>query len=298
MADVAQVAVVLNPEAGRGRGKRSAQHIGDLLSARGVAYTLRTSRSAGEAGALARKAAAEGARVVAAAGGDGTLNEVLNGLFGTSAALGVIPLGTGNDFARHVGIPADLDRAVEVLASGALRKVDVGECNGRYFLNIAGCGFDAVVAARVNAGYRLLRGTPAYLAAVAQSLAAYRPAHMLIETDQERLDSDVMLCAIANTQSYGGGMRIAPEASIEDGLLDVCVVRRVGRLEFLRAFPRVFRGTHVDHPKFTHFTARAVNIRSDVPLPVLVDGEVNGTTPVVARIHPAAVAMVLPPRDR
>lgn len=297
MGDVGRVAVVLNPMAGRGRGRRSAQRIKDLLSARRLDYTLWTAQRAGEAGALARQAVDQGAAVVVAAGGDGTLNEALNGIFGSPASLGILPLGTGNDFARHVGIPADLDQAVEVLTSGTHRRVDVGECNGRYFLNIAGCGFDAVVAERVNAGYRMLHGTPAYLAAVAQSLASYRPAHMVIQADQERLESDVMLCSIANTQSYGGGMRIAPGASIEDGLLDVCVVRQVGRLEFLRAFPRVFRGTHVDHPKFAHFTAHSVTIQSDVPLPVLIDGEVVGTTPVVARIHPAAIEMLLPPRE-
>jgi diacylglycerol kinase (ATP) len=297
MGDVGRVAVVLNPMAGRGRGRRSAQRIKDLLSARRLDYTLWTAQRAGEAGALARQAVDQGAAVVVAAGGDGTLNEALNGIFGSPASLGILPLGTGNDFARHVGIPADLDQAVEVLTSGTHRRVDVGECNGRYFLNIAGCGFDAVVAERVNAGYRMLHGTPAYLAAVAQSLASYRPAHMVIQADQERLESDVMLCSIANTQSYGGGMRIAPGASIEDGLLDVCVVRQVGRLEFLRAFPRVFRGTHVGHPKFAHFTAHSVTIQSDVPLPVLIDGEVVGTTPVVARIHPAAIEMLLPPRE-
>lgn len=297
MGDVGRVAVVLNPMAGRGRGRRSAQRIKDLLSARRLDYTLWTAQRAGEAGALARQAVDQGAAVVVAAGGDGTLNEALNGIFGSPASLGILPLGTGNDFARHVGIPADLDQAVEVLTSGTHRRVDVGECNGRYFLNIAGCGFDAVVAERVNAGYRMLHGTPAYLAAVAQSLASYRPAHMVIQADQERLESDVMLCSIANTQSYGGGMRIAPGASIEDGLLDVCVVRQVGRLEFLRAFPRVFRGTHVGHPKFAHFTAHSVTIQSDVPLPVLIDGEVVGTTPVVARIHPAAIEMILPPGE-
>jgi diacylglycerol kinase (ATP) len=254
---------------------------------------VRTTR-AGQATELARQAAEEGASLVVAAGGDGTCGEVANGIVGTPARLGILPLGTGNDFARCAGISENLQTAVENLFTGKPRRVDLGWVNGRYFLNIAGCGFDAAVAERVNRGFRFVSGTAAYIAAVVHTLITFKPPHMRITMDDEEVYLRALLCTVANTQSYGGGMRIAPYAQIDDGLLDVCIAQVVGKLEFLRVFPRVYSGTHISHPRFLMRTAQRVRVESTPPAPVLVDGDVMGTTPAEFRVYPAAIEVILP----
>lgn len=298
------VVVVLNPTSGRGTGGRSRGRIEAALDRafaeeRGARrWEIRETTAPGSGAEIARRAVAAGASLIVAAGGDGTLGEVVNGLAGTNVRLGVLPLGTGNDFARAIGVAGDLDLAARTLAEGTARRIDLGRVNGRCFINIAGCGFDAAVAARVNRGFRRLRGTAAYVAAVLQTLATYRAAEMRLTIDEETRVERAMLCCAANTPSYGGGMRIAPGARIDDGLLDVCVLREAGAFEFLRAFPTVFRGAHVNHPKFWTRQARRITIESDRPLPVLVDGDVTHATPVAIEVLAGAVAVMTPPLFR
>src|SRR5262249_1470160 len=205
-----------------------------------------------------------------------------------------LPLGTGNDFSRHLGLDTNLERAVDTLFKGAPKAVDVGETQGRYFLNVAGCGFDAVVAERVNRGYRHLHGTSAYVAGVLQGLSTYKPASFLITIDGQERTTRAMLCTVANSRSYGGGMIVAPEASIEDGLFDICLLKSCGKLEFMMAFPRVFKGTHTSHPKVEMARASHVRVETDPPLPVLVDGDVVGTTPAEFTIHQRAIRVMTP----
>lgn len=301
---VQRVIIVLNPATGRGQGARRRAELESLLAraAGGLpespSWTILETTAPGSGTALAAEAAAGGADVVAAAGGDGTCGEVVNGLVGTGARLALLPLGTGNDFARHLGLAGHLPLAVQTLFCGAPRPVDLGRTQGRWFLNVAGCGFDAVVAERVNRGFRYLHGTAAYVAAVCQSLRAFRPAVLRLTIDGETRELRAMLCTIANSRSYGGGMRIAPEAQIDDGLFDVCLLREAGRIEFLRAFPRVFRGTHVTHPKVTMLRARHVVVESAPPLPVLADGEVVGTTPAEFALTPRAIEVMAPSAAR
>lgn len=289
------IAVVLNPVAGRGAATRLRPRIEQLLSVRAAGgWKIFTTTAPGEATAIAARCAAEGYELVAAAGGDGTLSEVMNGVIGTPAALGLLPVGTGNDFARTVGLYGDLDRAVDTLLQGDPRPIDVGCVRGRWFLNIAGCGFDAVVAQRTNNGPRFLTGTAAYLLAVLQTLATYRAAALRLTADGETIFRRAMMCSVANARTYGGGMRIAPDAQLDDGLFDVCLLAEAGTVEFLRAFPQVFRGTHVSHPKITMLRARSVTIETDPPLPVLIDGDVAAPTPVTFTIQPAALRFQFP----
>jgi diacylglycerol kinase (ATP) len=290
--------IILNPAAGRGQGRKRLAELQALLEREGVGrdWQIVETDAPGQATGIARQRAEAGAPIVAAAGGDGTLNEVVNGLVGTGAQLGLLPLGTGNDFARCLGIGTDLSFAVSTLVRGVARPVDLGQARGRWFLNIAGCGFDAIVAERVNRGFRSLHGTGAYLAAVAQSLIALRPAEMRLTLDGEALSVRALMCSVANSTSYGGGMLIAPNAQLDDGLFDICLLREAGRIEFLRAFPRVFKGTHITHPKVTMLRAKVVGVESDPPLPILIDGDVIGTTPVTFTLTPAAIHVLAPIR--
>ena len=291
-----RVAVILNPAAGRGQGARRRAELERLLAgaagAAGAEWRIVETRAPRDGVELAAQAASDGADVVAAAGGDGTYNEVANGLVGTGVRLGILPLGTGNDFARGIGVRIDLARSVEILFQGVPWSIDLGRAQGRWFINVAGCGFDAVVAARVNRGFRFLRGSSAYVAAVLQSLVAFRPADVRITIDGEPWRTRAMLCCISNAPSYGGGMLIAPDAKLNDGLFDICVLGDAGRLEFLQAFPRVFKGTHTTHPKVTMLKARHVLVESDPPLPVLVDGDVIGRTPAEFTIVPRAIEVM------
>lgn len=304
-APVRRIAVILNPTAGRGQARlrrsaleallqRSVDSLPLLAEGDSVRWQILETAAPGGGTPLARQAVAEGADIVAAAGGDGTCGEVVNGLVGSSALLGILPLGTGNDFARCIGLGTDLNQAVRTLFHGRISPLDLGRVQDRWFLNIAGCGFDAVVAERVNLGFHMLRGTAAYLAAITWSLAHFHPAKMILTLDGEERRMRAMLCSVCNAQSYGGGLRIAPDARIDDGLFDVCVLEDVGRLQFLRAFPRVFRGTHTTHPRFSMQRARCVRVESDPPLPVLIDGDVRGTTPVTFTLHPRALRVLTP----
>jgi len=192
------------------------------------------------------------------------------------------------------GISNNLEFAVQTILCGTPQSVDLGQVKGRWFINVAGCGFDAVVAERINQGFRYLHGTPAYIAAVLQSLHTFRAATLRLTLDGLTHELRAMLCAVANAQGYGGGMKVAPDAQIDDGMFDLCIIREAGALEFLRAFPSVFRGTHVTHPKVTMFCARHVVIESEPPLPLLVDGEIMGTTPAEFTIQPKAIEVLVP----
>src|SRR5579884_56309 len=297
---IRRIVVILNPASGRGRGARRRAELEHHLRQSAErrpdtpCWEIVETAGPGHAADLAAEAAANGADLVVAVGGDGTCRDVAAGLLGTPARLGLIPLGTGNDLARALGLDGSLERAVETLFTGRPKPLDVGRAQGRPFLVAGGCGFDAVVAARVNRGYPILRGTAAYIAAVVECLGAFQPAVLRLTLDGQPLEARAMLCPVANAPSYGGGMRIAPEARLDDGWLDVCIVGDVGRGDFLRTFPRVFRGTHVSHPKVTLLRAKRIVVESDPPLPVNVDGDVMGTTAAEFTLTPHAISVLAP----
>lgn len=247
-----------------------------------------------DAETIAREALRSGSDLVVAVGGDGTLHGVVNALAGSEVVVGLVPMGTGNDFARAVGVPLSFERALNLINSGHIRQIDVGRHGPRRFINVAGCGFDAEVAERVNARRWRTRGRLAYLMAVVQTLVHFRPSVLQVFGDGGDFCGHAMLCAVANGISYGAGMRIAPGARVNDGLLNVCIVRACSKLEFIRSFPRVFRGTHVDHPKVVTFASEVVHVDSDPPVRVLVDGELAGWTPASFTVEAGALRFLAP----
>ena len=293
-----RTAIILNPAAGRGRGAQMRAIIEKSLPDAAIFET----QGAGDGAKLARAAAQNGAQIVVAAGGDGTLGEVVNGIFGSNAKLGILPLGTGNDFARGVGIGTKLDFALETLKTQNFRAVDVGiienETEKRYFLNVAGAGFDSRVAARINEHrpkiLSKLGGTGAYLVAGICEVRAHQLAQVRLVLDGKTVESRAVLCAIANASSYGGGMRVAPDADLSDGMFDICLIKDVKKWEFVRAFPSVFAGKHVHHPKVEMFRAATIEFSSDPPLPILVDGEIMGQTPARFEMVPRAMEVLAP----
>jgi YegS/Rv2252/BmrU family lipid kinase len=246
----------------------------------GHTVTTHMTERPGHATELARAAVAEGCEVVAAIGGDGTINEVASGLLDTDTDLALIPAGTGNDMVRALGIPRATGVAAEIAATGRSMALDVWLRNGRPFFNVTSVGLDAAVAANLAATGRRFGGAADYIVALIVTLRQFRPISLTVEVDQHYFSGPVMLAAIANTNSYGGGMLIAPDARPDDGNLDVVLVEAMPTWRFLQKFPRVFKGTHVKDAQVRVFRGSRVQIDGDRSAPVMVDGEVQGTLPM------------------
>ncbi|MEN6547598.1 MAG: diacylglycerol kinase family protein [Armatimonadia bacterium] len=289
-----RVTMIVNPQAGRGHSSRVAGQVAGTLRAAGWEVDIAVTTAPEHAETLAREAASD-TDLVVACGGDGTLSEVLNGLFGTDVPAALLPVGTGNDFARTLGLPRDPGEAAFALLRGAERRVDLLQVveTGRVAINVMGVGFDATVAATMNRHTRR-GGLGAYLLAVLIELGRYRMTDLSLQIDGEEWEGQALLVAVANAQSYGAGMRIAPRASVTDGLLDVVLVEPMNRLGFLCTLPKVFTGRHVKHPAVRYWQAREVTLRTSMPVPVLIDGDLRGETPVTIRVLPQAARLWLP----
>jgi diacylglycerol kinase (ATP) len=293
-----RVAVVANPTSGRGKGGKLIPRISELLTSMGVEHRMLVSRDAWEPEVLARRAAQDGASVVAALGGDGHVGNVANGVIGTEAALAVIPAGTGNDFARHLGLNRkDPLRAARLLASPSTKRIDVvrvrhaeGE---RYFVNVGGTGFDSAVNEHANR-VTFLKGTPKYIYSTFATLAKFRPGNFRIVIDGEARELAGMLVAVGNAVSYGGGMKVTPDARSDDGVLDLCVLGAVPKFTFIRTFPKVFSGRHVTHPSVQMLRGREIEISADQPFEVYGDGERFGPLPATFTVVPLALSVVVP----
>lgn len=268
--------LLLNPASGRRRGARHRERLRALAAAHGIAFE--ESASAADLAARARRAVEEGVERLLVGGGDGTWHWAAQGLAGGETALAPIPLGTGNDLARELGYPLDPERAFAAAVAGTVTRIDLGRIGERLFCGVAGVGFDAAVAEHARTRVRWLRGPAVYAWATLATLARYQTPTIELELDEERMHAEVWFVAFANTSHYGGGMRIAPGADPADGLLDVVLVRRTGRLRLLTVFPRVYRGTHLGHPAVELRRVARLVLRVKPPQRINADGEGLGET--------------------
>lgn len=281
---------IINPAAGRGRSRRLWPRLERRLVARGVDFHSFHTKGPGHAEELARAHAGDGA--VVAVGGDGTGNEVAAGLLGKPNPFGLLPAGTGNDYCRSIGMGTDADVALERLLAASPRWVDVGLVNGRPFINVAGIGLDAEVAAEVNRLPKYFGGTVPYVYALLKILSRFRPVPMRCVADGRTLEGKVLLIAVAIAACYGGGMRIAPNARIDDGYFDVVIAGDLSRLDTLGALPRLYTGSHLGLPKITWFRARDVAVESAVPVAFHADGEPLGRLPARFACQPRALSVL------
>lgn len=289
------IQLIINPRAGRGAGARTGPEIARYLSRHGFECEARITNDRGHATELAREAAKDGADCVAVAGGDGSVFEVVNGLMhaGGAMPLAVLPVGTGNDFAKMLH-SSDWVQVCDKLANGHTRAVDIGVCNEVFFANGIGIGFDAKVA-RIANGIRWLRGDAVYGVALARTLAFHHDnPEMRIVTDAHSFTQRVTMLAAANGRVYGGSFRITPEASITDGMLDVVFAEDFSRGRILRLVPKVLRGRHLDMPGVHFLRTRQLVVESDAPLPVHADGEIleHGTEKLSITLMPGALKVV------
>lgn len=265
--------LILNPAAGRGRGGRLRQRITQALSLN--ESQVRESRGPGSVRQLVEEAIADGHDRIVIAGGDGTIFEAINGIIrsGAEAELGIIPVGTGNDFIKAAGIPLAWREACQMVLSGRVKSVDVGRCNDLYFANGVGMGLDAEIN-RTAQDISWFHRPSIYLAAAFRTLVGGISAPEVdIRFDAIDLVQRVTLVAVSNGSFYGGLFHIAPEASISDGLLDLIIADHVTRRKAMRLIPKVIRGEHLDDPAVRYVQTRRVHICSKTPLPVQVDGE-------------------------
>lgn len=286
--------LVANPAAGRGRAVRLAEVAAGLLSQRGFEVEVASTGGQGEAARLAAGAAERDAAVVVACGGDGTVGECAGALAGRATALGVLPSGRGNDLAASLGIPQTLERGVDVIARGHERAIDLGVVNGRRFCTVVGIGFEArVIELSRLAGFRPLRGA-AYAAAALAALARYRPPLTRLSGDFGTREGRFLLVAVSNTGRYGGGMRIAPAAAPDDGLLDCCLVRTAPLRRVLRIFATVFRGGHARFDEVELLPTARLEVETDAPARLVVDGDLYGTTPAAFTVAGLALRVRVP----
>jgi YegS/Rv2252/BmrU family lipid kinase len=285
--------LIVNPSAGGGRAGRVLPDVQVALAGLGVDQTTHPTRDLPHARELAREAAADGALAIAL-GGDGLVGAVAAELAGhPGSVLGVLPGGRGNDFARVLGIPADPAAACGVIADGAERSIDLGSVDGRYFACIASAGFDSDANRIANAAPSWLGGQ-VYAYAALRALASWKPATFTIRLDgAERIYQGYSIIA-ANSSTYGGGMRIAPDAELDDGQLDVVLTERIGRIRFLLKLGKVFKGTHVREPNVHVLRGRELEIAADRPFTIYADGDPIGELPVVVRCHANAVRVLVP----
>jgi diacylglycerol kinase (ATP) len=284
------VHVLGNPAAGDGRGHVVVERVLAAIRARGLdAVEL---RAAGRAGALSAvaTAVADGATRLVIVGGDGLAHLAVQAIAGTTVVLGIVPVGTGNDLARGLGLPTgDVDAAVD-RALGDGIAIDAMRTNHGWAASVATLGFSATVNARANR-LRRPRGSQRYTVATLLELPRLRPLPLRIELDGVRHEVDVSLLAVANTAYFGGGMRICPEASPTDGTLDLAIIGAVGRVTLLRVFPKVFSGRHVTHPAVTMLTGRhlRITVADDRDAPFWGDGEPMGPAPLDIDVVPGAL---------
>lgn len=292
-----EVVAIVNRTAGKGKCERLWPQIAAYLIGLGLNVKAEFTKGEGDAILLARTAASNGAPAVLSVGGDGTLNEVVNGLVGyPETILGIIPAGSGNDFIRSLGVkPSDWQSACQIIASGNTKAVDLGQVNGRHFINVSGVGFDATVVNCANTwGKQHFPTSLAYVAAVLKTLREFKPTRVTIQLDDQEIEDVSWLVVVASGQYFGGGMWIAPGADLHDGLFDVCVLGDLSKPAFLRAFPSIFSGKHLSHPAIKLYRARQVNVTAEHPMLVQADGEVISRTPISFKVQKANLRVFCP----
>jgi len=288
--------LIVNPHSGRGAAARVAGTVASMLRAAVPGLVATVTADAAGTSRLAAQAARRGDDVLAVLGGDGTACLAAAALAGTATALAVLPSGTGNDLVAALGIPVDpVDAArhvAEALGSGRRRRIDLGRVTGgTCFTTVLCTGFDAAVSARANA-MRWPAGPRRYDLAVLAELAALTPRPVRVRAGEVEVELEAILVAVGNGSSYGGGLRICPDATLADGLLDVVAIAAVSRRRLLRVFPSLRAGAHVHEPEVTVLRGATVRIDGDPGWPVYADGEPRGTLPVTVHCEPGALTVV------
>jgi len=285
-----RVALVVNPTAGRGLGARIAPVVRERLAAAGLTVDVFATSCAEDVGRISAEVVASGADAVALIGGDGTIHLGAQVLAKSGMPFGVIPAGTGNDFARGIGVPLkDPAAAADLIVAGNTRTVDLAVAKDEFITTVVAGGFDSLVNRRANA-MSWPKGNSRYTVATLAELRTFKPLEYVVTVDGEVIETKAMLVAVGTGPTYGGGLQICAGAEIDDGLLDVTIIQPVSRLTLLQMFPKLSKGTHVGHPMLRTFRGRSVRLESP-GITAYGDGEVLGPLPVDITIAPGALTV-------
>lgn len=296
---------LVNPASANGSTGRRWPEIAHRAQAAGLEGDARFSERPGHLGELAREAALAGAERLVVVGGDGSVNEVANGLAGLTRTpeLAIVPRGTGWDFVRSFGIPNDVDAAVRIAVEGDVRTIDLGRVAYRawdgsdaeaVFANVASAGMSGAIAQRANGTTKALGGKASYLWATFAVFAGWSAVRTRLTVDGEIRDGRMFDVVVANGKFFGGGMKMCPDAEPDDGLFDVVTIGDVTKRDLVVTMPKTYRGSHLPHPKGELLRGRVVSVDAGVPVPVELDGEQPGTTPARFEVLPAALRVRVP----
>lgn len=288
-----EIALLTNPTSGKGRGAQTADQVVPRLRDAGFAVRNLVGRDPDETLDLARQCVADSVETLVVIGGDGMVHLALQAVAESPTRLGLVPAGTGNDVARYFDIPRrDTQAATDVVIGGKERRVDLARIGSIYYVTVLAAGFDAVVNERANA-MSWPKGQMRYNLATLAELRTFRPIPYVLEIDGEEHRFEAMLVAVGNGPSFGGGLRITEGAVLDDGLLDVVIIGPMTRLELVRTYPKLFNGTHVDHPYYQHHLARRVTVAAP-GITGYADGERVGALPLTVEAAPLALRVLVP----
>ncbi len=294
------IVIIANPESGNGKAIKNAQALEDHIKQKGVKVSIHKTLCRGDGERLAKVAVKNNASHIIACGGDGTVNEIINGIKSAATenntpTLALLPSGRCNNFWKELNAPSNPKHLYNLLSSGQSKKVDLGIINDRYFATIATLGFDSAIAEFVDEkrGPAFLKGTASYIYALIATLPKFKFPIVSINGDIDSFREQVLLVAIGNTASYGGNFIITPCAKPNDRLLDVCIVRKISKLEILKVLPKVFSGKHVTHPSVSIENIKSIIVDSKTPMWIWADGERIMTVPATIKVEPSAINVVL-----
>ncbi len=286
------LALLVNPSSAGGKTLKLLPKVEQVLDSRRVEFRVQRTKGL-EHGVEQALRAIEAGEVPVVMSGDGLLGAVGGAMAGSETPLGIIPGGRGNDLARVLGIPDDPEAATEVVLAGHSRRIDVGEANDKRFLGIVSVGFDSEANRRANETH-FLHGNLVYAYAALRTLLGWKPARFTIRVGEERTRISGYSVSVANSSTFGGGMRIAPNASLDDGEFDVVTVGEVGKLRFVRNLPKVFKGAHIEEDDVHVFRASRLELTASRPFPVYADGEHLTDVPASLRMLPRALSVLVP----
>jgi diacylglycerol kinase (ATP) len=286
-----EIALLTNPTAGKGKAARLSDVALARLREGGLVVRNLQGRDVDEASDLARQCVADGIDALVICGGDGMVHLALQAVAGTTTALGIIPAGTGNDVARYFDLPRkDPVAAADRVVAGRTRTVDLARSGSKYFVTVLAAGFDAVVNERANK-MTWPKGQMRYNLATLAELRVFEPLPYTLQIDDQQLTLDAMLVAVGNGPSFGGGLRITEGAVLDDGLLDVVIIKPMSKLELIRTYPKLFKGTHVTHPQYEHHLAKSVTVAAP-GIVSYADGERFGPLPLTVECAPGALTVL------
>jgi len=296
--------LIVNLTAGGGKPRQYLKKVLQYLKENGLNFEVCHTSRQGEATELAQKAADDGIDLIVSVGGDGTANEIMNGIMQSknNPSLGIIPLGWANDFIKSINIPSDLIEACKILIKGKIKKIDVGVINDQiYFANLFGIGFDAEVAKLANQiksthpHWNKLSAFVYIFATIKKLLSPFGYYEVKVKIDQQEINSKILFVAIGNGKIYGGRFKITPEAILDDGWLEICLVEEMGRLKYLMSIPKVFKGTHKSIKGISFYRAKEIVVQSSEPILAQISGEViEGQKKYTITLLPKRLKLIVP----